>query len=155
MWKWILVLLLAAPAAAEDAFTVSTPEAMVVDEPTGYELSEFTIRTWPDIRIDMHLCATRADGQCARDQYGECQRTTTIYTGQPAVLLINELNSADLTTLSLRHRILARLMADGVLPAGGITGAADLPTMTPTATPTATWTVTATWTATETATATP
>ena len=50
---------------------------------------------------------------------------TCSYTGQTALTLMNQLNTLNLTTNSLHHRILDRLVLDGKLPAGTVTGTPD------------------------------
>jgi hypothetical protein len=48
-----------------------------------------------------------------------------VYDGAVALTLMNQLNTMDLTVQSLEKRILNRLVIDGVLSAGTITGTPD------------------------------
>lgn len=52
--------------------------------------------------------------------------STHTYTGETATTLMTQLNKIDLSTNSLHKRILDRLVADGKLPAGTVTGTPDL-----------------------------
>jgi len=48
------------------------------------------------------------------------ERSRFSYTGDEAKVLIRNLNTTDLSTISLRERILLKLQADGHLPAGTV-----------------------------------
>ena len=50
---------------------------------------------------------------------------TCIYKGDTATTLMRALNKADLSVKSLQRRILERLVVDGKLPAGAVTGTVD------------------------------
>lgn len=47
------------------------------------------------------------------------------YEGSTARTLMNQLNTVNLSTQSLHQRIMSRLLADGKLPAGTVTGSPD------------------------------
>jgi hypothetical protein len=51
--------------------------------------------------------------------------THVTYSGSIATTLMTQLNKVNLSTQSLHSRIIARLQADGHLPAGSITGSPD------------------------------
>lgn len=53
------------------------------------------------------------------------QRVNAEYAGPTATTLMNQLNTVNLSTTSLHRRILERLVADGKLPAGTVTGTPD------------------------------
>ena len=50
---------------------------------------------------------------------------TANYDGSIALTLMTQLNKIDLTVKSLQKRILERLVTDGKLPAGSVTGSPD------------------------------
>jgi len=136
-------------ARADEVVIIATPPPVVRDVPVRWELTDFRLRTDPPA-VDVRLIAKRADGDCALDARGECQYVAVRYLDADAVNLMNALNTADLRNNSLRRRVLNKLLADGYLGSGTISGTPGLPTMTPTATPTMTWTATATAAATTT-----
>jgi hypothetical protein len=57
--------------------------------------------------------------------YGDRLFIPTPYTGADAVTLIRALNKANLSTQSMDNRIMARLLADGKLPSGTVSGSPD------------------------------
>jgi len=133
----ILLVVVGARADADEVLTSSTPVPAVREAPEHYVLTDLRVRTDPP-RVDLRLVAMKADGDCAMGDHGECQSLAVAYTGSEALMMINALNTANLSTKSLRRRILERLQADGVVPVGTITGAAGLPTWTATPSATAT-----------------
>lgn len=52
-------------------------------------------------------------------------RIKCIYTDLTATTLMNQMNVIDSSTISLHRRILERLVTDGKLPAGTVTGTPD------------------------------
>ena len=48
-----------------------------------------------------------------------------VYTGSTATTLMTQLNTINLSTSSLHKRVLERLVTDGKLPAGTVTGSPD------------------------------
>lgn len=50
---------------------------------------------------------------------------TAVYTGSVAETLLNALNKADLTVKSLERRVIERLLADGKIGTGTISGTPD------------------------------
>jgi len=52
-------------------------------------------------------------------------KVTALYSGPVATTLMNQLNTVNLSTNSLHKRIMERLVADGKLPAGTVTGTPD------------------------------
>lgn len=52
------------------------------------------------------------------------ERSNYSYTGDSAIAMIKQLNTANLTTKSMHKRILERLSSDGLLP-GTVTGVPD------------------------------
>lgn len=53
------------------------------------------------------------------------ERVVCTYRGEEALTLMTQLNKLDLSVNSLHKRLLQRLVADGKLPAGTITGEPD------------------------------
>jgi hypothetical protein len=57
-------------------------------------------------------------------QASDGEQVPASYNGATAVSLMTTLNSANLTTSSLQKRVLLKLTADGILPAGTVNGTA-------------------------------
>lgn len=141
----LLVALLAAAAAPAQEILISTTPLpqRATEAPAAYHLTELRLRLEPP-EVAVRLEARRGDGACARDARGDCQALAVSYQGAEAAALLDLLNTANLSSRSLRRRVIERLQADGHLPAGNIAGSASLATATSTATPTGTATSTAT-----------
>lgn len=56
---------------------------------------------------------------------GGGKNVTHLYEGPAALTLMRQLNTANLSTASLHKRLLDRLVADGRLPGGTVTGSPD------------------------------
>lgn len=87
--------------------TLTTPISV-----TTYRVHRI-LMDWPAAYIEILVAPTT----------GEKIKCT--YAGQVATTLMTQLNTINLTTSSLHKRILERLVTDGKLPAGTVTGAPD------------------------------
>ncbi len=90
-----------------EQLTLTTPQSV-----TTYAVQSL-ILDWPLARIKVAV----------KDSRGENFHAT--YIGAEATNLMIALNKANLSILSLQRRILERLVADGKLPAGTVTGSPD------------------------------
>lgn len=90
-----------------ETLTLTTPVSV-----TGYRVIKLAL-DWPGARI----------GIVVIDPGGV--RTELSYDGAIATTLMNQLNTLDMSLLSLHKRILNRLAADGKLPPGTVTGTPD------------------------------
>lgn len=90
---------------------------------------ELFVPTTPDTISNFRVVRLTFDWTAAkirievRDEDGRV--TPFVYSGATATTLMNQLNTVDLSTQSLHRRIINRLVADGFLPAGSITGSPD------------------------------
>ncbi len=53
------------------------------------------------------------------------ERTTGSYHGDEALILMRQLDIANLSVKSMRRRVIEKMQADGILPAGTISGTPD------------------------------
>lgn len=96
-------------------------------------------------KVTVILVGKRADGECAEDSTGECQRVKVVWWDDVAIARINFVNTGDFSgAQSLWKRLLAQLVSEGKLPAGTIGGTPGVATFTPTLTLTTTPTPTIT-----------
>lgn len=134
-----ILLLCAATAYADETYVPATPIAPVQDVIAGYKVVEFDMTTPIDgstAHIFVMVQPIKADGTCARDALQACRQVQATYDGSAAEQMVNALNTANLTTNSLRKRIVNKLVQDGYIPAGGnVTGTPGLPVL-PTPAPT-------------------
>jgi hypothetical protein len=154
----LLLLLFVAAARADEEYVVTTPAPRADDVVARWAIDDLRLRGGQggnEAQVTVRLVGLRADGACARDGRGECKVIQANYAGQQARQLMDQLNTLDLRTNSLRRRIMTRLETDGYLDGGGIAGTPGLPTETRTVTPTFTQTQTVTQTPTRTANSTP
>lgn len=79
---------------------------------TGYRVEELNL-SWRNQHIRIVVKNSNGDKFLAQ------------YSGATALTLMNQLNTANLSTLSLHKRILQRMSTDGFLPAGTVTGVPD------------------------------
>jgi len=99
-----------------ETLTLTTPRA-----PTRPTITTYTIRAiyfgWDEGLIKITL----------RDNVGEI--VTAVYedsaADKAATTLLRALNTVNLSTTSLQKRVIQRLVTDGKLPAGAVTGAPD------------------------------
>lgn len=135
----MLFMLAIARAFGDESFVPSTPVVPADEMATGYFVTEFGIAIplgdTAGARVDVTVVGTKAPGVCAMTRRHECYKVVVAYTGADAVTLINALNTANLTNNSLRKRVINKLVTDGFLPAGAVTGAAGVPTPLPTTGP--------------------
>lgn len=127
-------ILAASPLRADEQLAITpAPSGDVIER---YHLDTLTISTPPGggASITVQAIGIRADGQCAQAPDGECVRVVARYEGAVAIRLVNQLNKMDFSTISLRRRLYVRLQADGYLPVGIFSGAANIATLTPTRT---------------------
>ena len=107
MTRWIAGLLLIAGAAwADEVYEPTTPVAHG-DVITSYLISRFEMTSPLNglASITVWLTPRRADGLCALDLDGVCPIVKANYNGNIATDLLNQLNTANLTSNSLRRRI--------------------------------------------------
>lgn len=90
-----------------EELTLTTPATI-----TGYRVKQ-VLFDWENAMIKVHVA----------DAAGV--KVTAIYQGTIATTLMNQLNTVNLSTNSLHKRIMDRLVADGKLPAGTVTGTPD------------------------------
>ena len=136
-WICILWLVAASPAWADEVYSPVTP--IPGDVIAGYHVDSLYIltpRTGTEAEVNIAVSPMQADGSCVRGPGGGCVQIRKVYQGSEASALINALNTANLSTNSLRKRILTKLAADGVIPSGesirGTPGVPNLPTPTAT-----------------------
>jgi len=91
-----------------EQLTLTTPVSVA-----GYKVKRLVLN-WEDAAI----IAIVADDNNVRKA---CR-----YFGPVATTLMNQLNTLNMSTNSLHKRILERLVTDGQLPAGTVTGAPDV-----------------------------
>jgi len=99
-----------------EKLTLTTPRT-----PTRPTITTYTIRAiyfgWDEGLIKITL----------RDNVGEI--VTAVYEDsaddKAATTLLRALNTVNLSTMSLQKRVIQRLVTDGKLPAGAVTGAPD------------------------------
>lgn len=87
--------------------TLTTPQSV-----TDYRISIIKFN-WDEAKIHIVLKDTQGD------------TITAGYTGAEATSLMIALNKANLTTNSLQKRTLERLVTDGKIPIGTVTGSPD------------------------------
>ena len=87
--------------------TLTTPQSV-----TDYRISIIKFN-WDEAKIHIVLKDTQGD------------TITAGYTGAEATSLMIALNKANLSTNSLQKRALERLVTDGKIPAGTVTGSPD------------------------------
>jgi hypothetical protein len=106
-----LLLVLVVPVTAQEKLTLTTPVASSITE---WSIASFAIDVEAgSLRIGLK------DNNGARRFIGYPNATTT---AAQTLALIDALNTANLSTKSLRRRILERLQADGFLGAGTFSG---------------------------------
>lgn len=92
-------------------------ETLVLAAPEVHTVTQYSVQTLL-LAVDTPLLrAVLVDENGVRSSYE--------YTGPLALSLIIQLNKADLSTISLNKRILQRLVVDGKLPTGTVTGTPD------------------------------
>lgn len=107
-----VVVLLALPLAAQEKLTLTAP----VTKPS---LSEWTVARFNiDVETSELMITVKADN----GEYKSIRYPNATTDQASTTTLINALNTANLTTKSLRRRILERLQADGHLGAGTFSG---------------------------------
>jgi hypothetical protein len=124
---------MAAACRADETTVLATPAVPAGDAVTGWHIEQLNIFTGvknDPVSITVVLAALRADGWCARNPGGICQMKTVIYSGADAIAMLNNLNTANLSSNSLRRRILTKLLTDGHIQ-GSLSGTAGVPTPTP------------------------
>lgn len=87
--------------------TLTTPQSV-----TDYRVDKLKL-DWGEAKILVVLKDTQGDS------------ITVGYTGAEATTLMTQLNKADLSTNSLHKRILERLVTDGKISGGSVTGSPD------------------------------
>lgn len=139
MIKMLLALLLVSPAWADELYVPATPPALSEDVVTGYHIDELKLHSSLDgntAGIEVILTPIRAGGLCARDPGGRCKQVTCTWRGTAASTMQNVLNTANLTSNSLRKRVLTQCAEAGFLPAAGtVSGTPGIPAV-PTPLPT-------------------
>ena len=140
----IPLLLLSSAAYASEGYDVTPAPAVPVDDSARYVIEQLTLlrpvagktaegEPQRTAAIFIRFVGMKADGTCAVDSAGDCQRiTVSIGDEERAITLLNSLNNADLTTNSLTKRIFGLTEVVAALGAGTVSGAQDLPTLTPT-----------------------
>ena len=145
MRRLLLILplaLLSSAAYASEGYDVTPAPAVPVDDSARYVIEQLTLlrpvagktadapqRT---AAIFIRFVGLKAGGTCAVDSQGECQRITVRISDEDrAILLLNTLNNADLTTNSLTKRIFGLTEVATALGTGAVSGTQDLPTLTP------------------------
>jgi len=137
-----ILLLCAATAYADESYVPATPIAPQEDVIAGYHLVELDLTTslgGGSARVIVMVQPYTTGGACAKDTNAACRQIQVTYDGSDAEKIINALNTANLTTNSLRKRVLTKLVQDGKLPGGGAAsgtpGLPVLPTPAPMVTP--------------------
>lgn len=118
-------------AGAQETLITDTPIAVQEEAGVGYRLNEFSFRLDPPL-ITVEFVETKQNGKCAKS-YGVCKTIRHSWDGRKAVNLFNSLTTANLTSNSLVKRLTTKAVNDGALPAGSVSGGAEL--ATPTAAP--------------------
>lgn len=138
-----IALLLAAPVFASEGYDVTPAPAVAVDDVARYVIEQFTIlrpvagktadQPQRTAQIFLRFVGLKADGTCAVDSRGECQRKdVSIGDEARAIQIMNALNNADLTTNTLVKRVFALPEVSSALGTGAVSGDSALPTPTPT-----------------------
>lgn len=132
-------LLCTSIALADETYAPATPIAPSGDTIAGYQVAEVHMLNGlggQSAEITVVVAPFKVGGLCARDSLGACRSIRVTYTAGDATALLNTLNTANLTTNSLRRRILTKLATDGYIPVGGaVSGTPNVPTL-PTPAPT-------------------
>lgn len=79
---------------------------------------------WMNQTITIHLREFNPAAVDPVPKFGE-RVIVVMYSGAIAVTLMNQLNTINLSTQSLHQRVMARLIADGKIPAGTASGTPD------------------------------
>lgn len=125
--------------AAQEEITQPTPTPAAVA--ARLRLAEVRLRfPAPDATgavplVAVTLYAIGEDGACLRDGPRGCSTVEVGYHGDEAVVVLNMIQRGDFTAQSLTRRLYQRLVADGKLASGTVSGGAAIPTTTPTAVP--------------------
>jgi hypothetical protein len=107
------------------------------DTIVGWELVQLSLITDPwggEARITIVIAGKREDGECALDARGKCAGRRFEYEGAEARTMISTLNTANLTSNSLRKRIFTKLLNDGKIESGAVVGTPGIKDPPPTAT---------------------
>lgn len=126
-----LWLCTAAIALADEGVDIATPIPPQGDTVARYVVGELVLRRFEPRYIEATVIGVKADGHFARNGSGDIIRVTHRWTDPQATTMLDQLNTANLTNNSLARRVLVRLQAGGVIPAGSIGGPPGVPTPAP------------------------
>ena len=95
-----------------ETFTLATPIAQ--PSTTDFRVGSIHLQRWPQWAIRVVFVGTNNE-----------VKQWTVNDASRAQTLITALNKANLSTKSLERRCIEQAQADGVLPAGNVTGTPD------------------------------
>ena len=107
----IILALLFVPVGAQERINITTP--VVRPNISGYTVARLTLDR-PAATIEVVMLANTADCATVQRPVSSCT-LTHVWSGPVATTMMQQLNTANLTTRSLNARILDRLVADGVV----------------------------------------
>lgn len=104
------------------------PEQVTLSAPIDAPKTVFRIALiafdWMNATITIHLREFNPAAVPPAPRFGE-RLLVASYTGGEATQLMTTLNTINLSTQSLHHRVIAKLLADGKIPTGTASGTPD------------------------------